>query len=381
MKQLTDLVSEFPLSEPQPQQEKAMSPISFAIIGAGWRCEFFLRIARQMPERFQIMGVVVRNADNARQFEQQWGIPTYPTIDDLLQKAEFSFAIVSVPRTVAPAITLELAQKGIPVLCETPPAMDLDSLTELYQSAGNHARIQVAEQYIFQPNHAARLAVAKSGRLGTISQAQVSVCHDYHGISLLRHFLGVSFEDAQIQAHSFTSEIVQSPDRYGNLTEHKIIQSNQIIAYLRFGDKLAVYDFTGDQYFSWIRSPRMMIRGEKGEINNFQVKYLEDYSTPIELELRRTNAGPDGNLEGFFLKGILAGEQYVYRNPFIPGRLSDDEIAIATTLLKMDEYAKGGPSFYSLAEASQDHYLSLMIKEAATTGKTVNTSKQVWANQ
>lgn len=34
------------------------------------------------------------------------------------------------------------------------------------QSAGNHAIIQVAEQYIFQPNHAARLAVAKSNLKG-----------------------------------------------------------------------------------------------------------------------------------------------------------------------------------------------------------------------
>jgi predicted dehydrogenase len=356
-----------------------MSRIQFAVIGAGWRTEFFLRIARQMPERFEVTGVVVRNEEKARAFKHKWSVDTYSTVDDLLEKARFSFVIVSVPRTVAPEITLELAQKGVPVLCETPPAVDLESLIALNQSAGREAKIQIAEQYIFQPNHAARLHLARSGKLGTISQAQVSVCHDYHGISLLRHFLGITFEDAEIQAHAFTSPIIESPDREGIPAADRIVQSEQVIAYIRFGDKLAVYDFTGEQYFSWIRSPRMLIRGEKGEINNFQVKYLQDYLTPVELELRRTNAGPDGNLEGFFLKGILAGEQYVYRNPFIPGRLTDDEIAIATSLVKMDEYAKGGPSFYSLSEASQDHYLSLMIQKAVATGTRVTTSKQLWA--
>jgi predicted dehydrogenase len=358
-----------------------MSPVSFAIIGAGWRSEFFLRIARLMPERFRITGMVIRDAEKARVFEQKWGVTSCRTVDELVRQGGFSFVVISVPRAVASAITLELAQQGIPVLCETPPGVDLDSLISLNESVGIEAKIQIAEQYIFQPNHAARLALVKSGKLGTISQAQVSACHDYHGMSLLRHFLGITYEDAEIQAHAFTSPIVQGIDHNGNLNEHKIVPSHQVIAYIRFADQLAVYDFTYDQYFSWIRTPRMLIRGEKGEINNFQIKYLQDYKTPVELELKRTNAGEDGNLEGFYLKGILAGEQYVYLNPFIPGRLTDDEIAIATSLLKMEEYVNGGDSFYSLAEASQDHYLSLMIQRAVTTGETVSTSRQVWANR
>ncbi len=39
--------------------------IRFGLIGAGWRAEFFLRIAQALPDRFQITGVVTRNADRA----------------------------------------------------------------------------------------------------------------------------------------------------------------------------------------------------------------------------------------------------------------------------------------------------------------------------
>jgi hypothetical protein len=45
----------------------------------------------------------------------------------------------------------------------------------------------------------------------------------------------------------------------------------------------------------------------------------------------------------------------------------------------MDVYAKGGPAFYSLAEASQDAYLSLMIEKSLETKENVITKSQPWA--
>ncbi|MNG14553.1 hypothetical protein D3C84_983180 [compost metagenome] len=91
------------------------------------------------------------------------------------------------------------------------------------------------------------------------------------------------------------------------------------------------------------------------------------------------NRGEYENAEGYFLQGILCGEQWLYTNPFAPARLYDDEIAIASCLAKMAEYINGGPEFYSLAEASQDHYLGMMIERAIITGETITTSKPYWA--
>jgi hypothetical protein len=360
-----------------------MSIISFGIVGGGWRAEFYIRIAKALPERFHIHSMLVRDEEKGRAIEQRWGIPTVRTMQQFVAEADnFSFAVVSVPRTIAPEIICQLAERQIPVLAETPPAADLAALTELYSSLPKDAKVQVAEQYLYQPMHAARIQMARSGKLGEVTHAQVSAAHDYHGISLIRQLLNIRFESAVITGQQFESVIMQGPSRQGDPQAERIVQSVQRIATFRFGDKLAVYDFTGDQYFSWIRRNRMLVRGSTGELVDCEVSYLKDYETPIHTELRRVDTGHHGNLEGYYHRGVIADGEWVYRNPVAPARLSDDEIAIAACLLKMGDYAAGkGSSFYSLADASQDHYLALLMGQAIDSGKTVRTEKQIWMNE
>lgn len=356
-----------------------MNPVEIIIIGGGWRTEFFLRVSRELPERFRVGGALVRDPEKGRAFAVKWNVPTYRTLDELLSKTSPKYAVVSVPWKVTPVMVEELANRGIPALAETPPAPDLEGLIAINKLTERGAKVQVAEQYAFQPLNAARLAVAHSGLLDTISEAQVSIAHGYHGISLMRKFLGITYENATIQARSFTSPLVASPNRNGPPAEERIVESKQTIAWIDFGDKFGVFDFTGDQYFSWIRTNRLLVRGTRGEINNTQIKYLKDYKTPITIDLLRQSAGVDVNFEGYYLRGYLAGSDWVYTNPFIPARLSDDEIAVATCMEKMAQYTDGGPDFYPLAEASQDHYLSMMIDKAITTNEPVKTETQSWA--
>jgi predicted dehydrogenase len=357
------------------------SMIEFGIIGGGWRTQFFLRIARALPERFRITGILVRNEEKGRKLHEEWGVPVFTEMSRFLETTP-SFVVVSVSWPAAPVYTRELAALGVPVLSETPPAPDLEGLIALNELTERGAKIQVAEQYQFQPLHASRIAVARSGRIGEPSQAQLSVCHGYHAVSLMRLLLGIGYENVTVRGRKHRFPLVQGIDFTGKLPEQETIApSEQVIAELDWDGKLAIYDFTGDQYFSWIRTLRLLVRGERGEIADTTVRYLEDYRTPCEYELLRHNAGENGNLEGYYLKGISGGGEWLYRNPFAPGRITDDEIAIATCLEKMDAYMRGGPSFYSLAEASQDHYLSMLINRSAETGETLRSSYQPWSGK
>lgn len=365
-----------------------MNPVTFALIGAsGWRGQFFLRIARELPQRFRVSGLLVRDAAKGAQLEREWNLPTYRDVDEFLRDRPGcdrpQFVVVSVPCQVAPGLLGELAARDVPVLCETPPAPDLEGLIALHELTKNGARIQVAEQLQFRPLHAARIALAQSGRLGRITQAQVSVAHGYHGINLLRRYLSVDFENATITGRSFESPLIEGAGREGLPTEEKIVPSKQTLACLDFGernfeDRLGVFDFTSRQYRATIRASRTLVRGERGEISDSKARYLLDFRTPVEVELVRRDAGQGDDLRPLHHEGITLGPEWMYRNPFVPGRLSDDEIAVATCLQKMAEYVEGGPNFYSLAEASQDHYLSLLMDQSVSSGQAVRTQTQIW---
>ncbi|MFA9559735.1 Gfo/Idh/MocA family protein [Evansella sp. AB-rgal1] len=355
--------------------------VSFSIIGgSGFRAQFYLRIAKQLPHMFRVSGMVVRDEDIGKKLEQRWNVTTYRNVEELLENESPEFVVLSVSKSISTTYLIKLSEMGIPVLAETPPASDLESLVELYEKVSKtSAKVQVAEQYHLQPNHASRLSVIKSGRIGNISETTVSISHYYHGVSLIRKYLGIGFENCVIKGMKFHSPIIGGPGRSGPPKKEQHITVQRDMAWLQFGGKLGVYDFTKDQHRSWIRSNHVSIRGERGEIFDDSVKYLLDYKTPIYSDLKRISRGEKENLEGYYLEGVLLGESWLYRNPFAPARLFDDEIAIATCLKKMGEFVAGGPSFYSLAEASQDQYIGLMIEKAIHTGETISTIEQPWA--
>ena len=93
----------------------------------------------------------------------------------------------------------------------------------------------------------------------------------------------------------------------------------------------------------------------------------------------RNSVGAGSNLEGHHLRGYTLGDEWVYENPLAPARLFDDEIAVGACLLKMKRYVDTGEEFYPLAEGCQDHYLSMLIDEAAESGSAVTATQRAWS--
>jgi len=355
-----------------------MSQKSVAIIGSGWRGEIFLRVLKYFPESYSVAGVISRSEEKRQYLKEKWQVPAYGSLDELLERGTPDFVIIAVAKDQAHRIIADTAGRGLPVLAETPPAPTLEDLIALNRSLPPAAPIQIAEQYHLYPMHRARLSVIGSGILGDVSYAQISVSHGYHGVSLMRRTLGIGFENALISAHTRDVSILEGPGRGGPPKEEKIIAADHTLAVLDFGEKRGLYDFERNQHRSWIRSSRFLARGDRGEICEDRVRYLKDHLTPVEYDLIRLQAGEYENVEGYFLRGVLGGEEWLYRNTW-QASLSDEDLSLAEVLARMVRFAETGESFYSLAEASQDQYLALMIDESAREGKTVETETQCWA--
>ena len=352
--------------------------INFGLYGSGWRSEFFLRVAQLMPEKFCVDGVITTNLEKKHRFESLFNVKCYTTLSEYLKHQTPMFIVESVNKQFSAKTTMAILKKNIPVLMETPAGADLETMLALYREFPKDAKIQIAEQYPFHPLHQARYNLIQSKKLGDIQHVQVSFSHGYHGIALIRRFLGIQFENAVIQGTSFPLSVLSGVSREGIPKKERLTTENQTIAILDFGGKTALYNFEMSQHRSWVRTPIIQIKGDRGEIFNESVKYLLDFKTPIETEFIRKNLGENQNVEGFGLKGITAGENWYYHTPYPDSRLSDDEIAVAVCLEKMAHYVKTGESFYSFSEGAQDMYLALMIEKAIKEKGIVTTKTQEW---
>ena len=67
--------------------------INYVVIGSGWRAEFYLRIAKLVPEVFCVTAMCVRNDEKAKYFENKYGVKTFRTVEETL-KEKSDFAVV-----------------------------------------------------------------------------------------------------------------------------------------------------------------------------------------------------------------------------------------------------------------------------------------------
>ncbi len=354
----------------------------FAVVGSGWRTQFFLRLARMAPEHFSVSGVVTRTAERGAQVEAEWAVPTFRSLAELADAQRPEFVIASVPWPVTPAVTEEAVGLGLRVLAETPPAPTAEGLRDLWKAVGATGLVQVAEQYTRMPGHAARIALLRDGVIGEVTSVQVSSTHLYHAISMMRHMLGVGFDPVSVTARAFRAPLVNplSPDGWSGSDEPEELATT--LALLDFGaGRSAVYDFTDNQWWNPLRARRIVIRGSRGEIVDDSAVRMVNPTTPVESRLLRRQLGLDLNLEGNELAHISFDGKVLWRNPFPGARFSDDDLAVAILLRDTAQWARdeAAPP-YPLADGCQDHLLGLAIEESAATGAPVTTVREAWAS-
>src|ERR1700716_352762 len=95
---------------------------TFGIVGSGWRAEFFVKLARMLPDTLTLVGVAVRRSETAEQVTRQWGVSSFLSPTELLSSQHPDFVISSVPRAANPGVVAALIDAGTRVLSETPPA-------------------------------------------------------------------------------------------------------------------------------------------------------------------------------------------------------------------------------------------------------------------
>ena len=356
------------------------APVTFGIVGSGWRADFFARLAALLPDRLTLVGAAVRRADRAEDVAHRWSVPVYLSPAELVAKQHPDFVVVCVPWPATPEITAALVDDGVRVLAETPPAPDADGLRALWARVGGREMVQVAEQYLMLPGHAARRELVRRGVIGQPTSVQVSSTHGYHAVSMVRGLLDAGFGPVRVTASRFTAPLLDPLNRDGWTGDEAPKDAATTLATLDFGDgRSGLYDFTDNQWHNRLRLRRILVRGSLGEIADDTVVRWGGPETVLKSAIVRSQLGHDLNLDGHDTEHLSFEGAVVWHNPFAGLRLMDEEIAIATLLTATAAWARdGGPAPYPLAEACQDHLVSLAIDQAAATGEGVVTGVEPW---
>lgn len=345
------------------------------VIGYGWRADFFYRIAKELPEEFEIAAGVLRTKERAAQVQREQGVFATDNLAEALEKGP-DFAVLCVPRAVTKDYLIRLMELKIPVLCETPPAKDTAELLELY---GEYKRlkgkVQVVEQYFLQPLYAAWLRAIEKGLIGEVSNMSLSALHGYHAVSIFRKMLGTGFARCRIKGESYSFPVTLTNGRDGFNYSGQVVHAARDKVVLEFENgKTAFFDFSGEQYFSLIRTRNMNVQGVRGEIQDMEIRYLREDNRGVLQSLNRIDAGVYNN-SGWTHQGIMLGEEFLYENPFYGARLNDDEIAVADCLRRMKIFTDHGEDFYPLKEAIYDTYLSFLMEEAVSSGNVLESEE------
>lgn len=354
-----------------------MSKIRFAIVGSGWRALFYVRIARALPEYFEVTAMLLRSIDKAERFHTQYQIPTTISKERLLRTRP-DFVVVAVDKPSVAKVSIEYLQAGVPVLAETPAGDSLRDLLRLWDARQRlNGKIQVAEQYYRYPTLAAKIAAVRMGLLGDPYFVNISTVHDYHAASLIRQFLNTGNEAVTVFGKRYYVPIVQTDSRNGLTTEGVLKEYNERVRLtLEFeSGKTAFYDFGGVQYHSYIRTRHLNVQGPKGELDDDTIRYVNEENVPVCQQIcpLPSSTTPD-------ILAVTMGGQLLYRSEYPLTGLTEDEIAIADLLRYMKTYVDTGtepvPGF---TDTMQDAYIYTLMNQAAShPDQKIVSEKQPW---
>ncbi len=350
--------------------------IRFAIVGSGWRSLYYVRAAQRLPEYFELCAMLCRTKEKAAYMAEKHHIPAV-TSDEELISAKPEFVVVSVNKASVAEVSLKWLEKGYAVLAETPCALDREMILKLKQAEEKGGRLVIAEQYRRYPQMTAVARLADSGVIGEPSYLYLSFAHEYHAASLMRRLLNISPDTPfRVKARTFGFRSVLTNSRYEEFRDGRTEEKKRTSAVFAFENgKVCLYDFDSDQYHSAIRSSHFRLQGERGEISDDEVRWLDENNLPHHDQIHtsyRTVMYDDENPNLRVCRevtGIAFRDIILYKPELGTAGLSEDETAIACMMKGMAEYASGGQSPYPLKEALADAYTAILLKEASESGR------------
>jgi predicted dehydrogenase len=364
-------------------------PLRAAIIGTAKRSDYLYGpLIRSLPDDVQLVSVWGRSAESARRLGHSLEAPAYTDLNVLIRETAPEIGIVSVGYHANGEVGLMAVQAGLHVLLETPIAHKLSEADAIIVAAQERGlKIEIAEQFHRRPLEQIKLKLIASGLFGRVHSAFNDFAgHGYHGISVLRSYLGFDARPLQVtgvvRSYDLAPHWSRLAETRGPRTE---TQEHGLIDFA--GGQLGIFHWTDVSYDSalrWWRSSRFL--AEKGMGITIGVG--------LDVEERLSLLSPGGEaprfitierrwerVDGGALLALVAhtGDPDLpivqWDNPFRPAvqghgaQWHDDEIGVAGCLLSLVEAVRTGTEpTYGPYQGRLDQELILALRMSASEG-------------
>ena len=242
-------------------------PLRVAIIGTAKRSDYLYGpLIKSLPNDVELVSVWGRNAESVKHLSESLGVPGYTDMDKLIRETAPEVGIVSVGYGANGEVGLMAVQAGLHVLLETPIAHKLSEADAIIAAAKERGlKIEIAEQFHRRPLEQIKLKLLESGLFGRVHTSFSDFAgHGYHGISVMRSYLGFDAKPVQVtgvvrqyELAPHWSRLAGTRDARTETQEHGIIEFE--------GGQIGIFHWTDVGYDSalrWWRSSRFL--AEKG---------------------------------------------------------------------------------------------------------------------
>ncbi len=364
-------------------------PIRVTLLGATPRsANVYGPILKALPGEVKLVSVWGRREESASRLGQVLGVPFYTDLDALVRETQPTMAVVSVTHMANGQVGLMAVEHGLHVLLATPIAHKLSEADAIIECAARQRlKIEVDEQFHRRPLEQIKLKLIESGLFGRVySSFNDFAGHGYHGVSVMRSYLGFDARPAQVtgSVHSYDlaphwSKLDNSRGPRTETQEHGLIEYED--------GRLGIFHWTDVGYDSalrWWRSSRFLAERGMGitvgrglEVQEWLSLLAPGGEGPRFISVERRWERVDGGILEAMVAHTGDPQTPIVRwdNPLFTMQKKrnqqwhDDEIGIAGSIMSLvDAVRKDTEPTYGAQQARLDQEITLAIRMSAMQG-------------
>lgn len=163
-------------------------PLRIAMVGAGWVTQYHLPAWQAMLDRAEVVAISDPDIETARRRAREFGVPAvFQDAEAMLAGVGIDALDICAPREFHADLVRLGARHGLPVLCQKPLAMDLDSATDLVAEVEGRVPLMVHENWRFRPYYRRLRDWIDDGLVGTIRHVAI----EFHSSGMIPDSRGV----------------------------------------------------------------------------------------------------------------------------------------------------------------------------------------------